>query len=334
MTFTAAQLSNAVAIAHKYIEKNVPVLFAMAHPLMDKMMERKEYADGERLQFPLNFNKMQNVGFISGTTADVIDTNTQQNLTYAELDWKKWNEGFSITLDELVRASGDNAVKNIITAKTENTLESIKDFIQTGFYGSATTNTLAFNGLADIFAASGTAYAGLTDTDFGNDVAGDNLFLPNIDTTLHYCSYSNISPKITKIKSKGQGAPDYMISNSNVFQAYKSIMQAAGQRYVGETELKSGFDSIKVDGVTWLADDYAPGTSSSTQDNYLYIISSKTFGIKYKFGFGKASPMDSDNILIPNQPVIFKNKYGAANIYCNNRRLNAVFKALQPSATS
>lgn len=335
MTFTSTQLSNAFAIAHKYIDKNMPIVFEMEHPLLKKIMDRKEYADGERLQFPISFNKMQNIGFISGTTADVLNSNTQQNLTYGELDWKMWYEGFSVTHEELVKASGSNAVIDIVTAKAENTVESHRDFLHSSFFGSATSNPKAFNGLADIFAASGTAYAGLTNTDFGNDAAGDNLWLPLIDTSIHYPSYSNISPYITKIKAKKADALDFIITTPAIFQRYKDLQQTAGQRYIGEKDLKSGFDSILIDGIPMIPDAYVSGTGGGTNDSYLFGISSKTLGLKYKFGWDKVSPLtDEKGVNLPNQPVLFRKTLYAANMYCNNRRLNFVLKQLNPTASS
>jgi hypothetical protein len=329
MAFTSDQLSNTISIAYQYIENKAPILFKMSAPLLDKMMERKEFAEGTRLQFPLNFNKMQNISYITGTTADVIDTNTQQNLTYAQLDWKMYDSVFSVTLKELVEASGKNAVIDIITAKAENTLESLQLFIHQGLFGSATSNPLAFNGFQDIFAASGTAYAGLTDTDFGNDAAGDNLWLPQLDTSTTAISYTNIEPMINRLKAKGGGSPDYMISDSGVYSKFKSTQQS-NQRFVDAADLTAGFPGIIVDGIIWYADDLTPNTSSTART--LYIVKSDTMSFKYKYGFDKASPMDDDHCVIPNQPVIVKKKFFAANIACNNRRLNGAFKALNPSA--
>lgn len=335
MAFTATQLSNAFAVAHKYIDKNMPIVFEMEHPLLKKILDKKQHADGERLQFPISFNKMQNIGTISGTSADILNSNTQQNLTYAELDWKMWFEGFSVTHEELVKASGTNAVIDIVTAKVDNTLESHRDFLHKMIFGTATTDPKAFNGFLDIFAASGTAYAGLTDTDFGTDVAGDNLYLPLIDTAIHYPSYSNISPFITKIKAKKASAIDFLISTPAIFQRYKDLQQASGQRYVGERDLKSGFESIMIDNVPFIPDAYTQGTGAGVNDSYLYGISSETIGMKYKYGWDKVSPLsDRNGVVIPNQPIIFRKDLYAANVYCNNRRLNFVLKGLNPTATS
>ena len=335
MTFTSSQLDNAFAVAYKYIDKNMPLVFEMEHPLFKKIMDRKEYAEGESLQFPINFSPMQNISFITGTTADVFNTNTQQNLTYGALQWKFWEEGFSVTHQELARASGSNAVIDIVTAKAENTVEAHRTFLHQSFLGSATSNPLAINGFGDIFAASGTSYAGLTNTDFGNDAAGDNLWLPLIDTSTHFASYSNISPYITKIKAKQATALDFIISTPSVYQAYKALQQTAGQRFVGEKDLVSGFDGIMIDGVPFIPDAFISGTGGGTNDSYLYGISSKTMGLKYKHGWDKVSPMtDSKGVNLPNQPVIFRKTLYTANMYCNNRRLNFVLKQLNPTATS
>ena len=335
MTFTSSQLDNAFSIAHKYIDKQMPLVFEMEHPLLSKILDGKEYAEGESLQFPISFNKMQNIATITGTVEDTLNSNTQQNLTYGALNWKMWYEGFSVTHEELVRASGSNAVVDIVTAKAENTVESHSDSLHQQFFGSATTDPKSLNGLLDIFAASGTAYAGLTNTDFGNDIQGDGLWLPQIDTTVHYPSYSNVSPFITKIRAKSKSYLDYILTTPAIYQRYKDLNQAAGQRFVGETDLKSGFDNIKIDGVSMIADPYCQGTGGATTDSYMYGITAKSLGLKYKYGWDKVSPLtDSKGVNLPNQPVLFRKTLYAANIYCNNRRANFVLKALSPTATS
>ena len=58
-------------------------------------------------------------------------------------------------------------------------------------------------------------------------------------------------------------------------------------------------------------------------------------GTEYKFGWDKKSPLtDEAGVNLPNQPVLFKKSLYAANMYCNNRRLNFVLKQLNPTATS
>ena len=87
MVLSADQLSNIFSTTKKYIDKKVPLIFELSTPMMKEVMKNKKYIPGgERLTWALNFNEMENIGFITGTTADVIDTGTQQNLTFGELD--------------------------------------------------------------------------------------------------------------------------------------------------------------------------------------------------------------------------------------------------------
>lgn len=315
MALTGDKLSNAMAIATKYIFDNIPVTFSMTNPLYNEMMKRKTKADGTRLQIPLNFKKMSNVASITGTSSDTIDVGVQQNLTYGELDWKFIVEGFSVDLKELAQASGENAVVDIITAKAQNTLETMADLVSTQLYGSATSDAKALNGFGDIFAPSGTAYAGIVDTDIGNDSVGDPMWLPLLDTTTTEISYASISPKITKLKAKNKKAADLMLSNSAVFSAFKASQQAQ-QRFVQTDKLEAGFTGLMVDGAFWYADEYAKA-------NNLYIITTSTMGIKYKYGLGAGSPLDVKTLKLPTAPVNSHQKYHVFNIYCNNRRLNA-----------
>ena len=72
------------AVTTKYIDKEIPRIFENTTPLYKQIIDKKEYVDGgNRLTVALDFNEMNNIGFISGTSADLIDISTQQNLTPA-----------------------------------------------------------------------------------------------------------------------------------------------------------------------------------------------------------------------------------------------------------
>lgn len=339
MALTDTQLSNVFSVATKYIDKKIPEIFELTTPMMKEIMKNKQYiAGGNRLTWALNDNKMDNIGFITGTTADVIDTGTQRNLTNAELDWKYLTAGFSVTLDELNRtADSPYAVSGLVQEKLKNMEGSLTEFIATALFASGSGNPNAYNGFLDIFAASGTAYGGILDTDLGNDAAGDAIWLPQIDTTTNAVSYTNISPMITKLKTKKStiapgGSLDYMISNSATLSKFKTTQQGQ-QRFYAAKELVAGFDGINVDGVVWYADDHAQGSGAGTTDNYLYLVNSKSMQMGYRYGFnGNKSPLDRQGYNMPNQPVMNDNRNISGNLMCLDRRVNGVFKALNPSA--
>ena len=241
-------LDEIFAVTTKYIDKNVEEIFCNTTPLLKEIMKKKEYVDGgNRLTVALDFNPNQAIGYITGTAADLLNVNPQQNLIPAELDWKFMYSNFSITLKDLnATADSKHAIVSLVSQKAKNTLASVRQFLASSFYGSAANNPNAFNGLADIFAASGTAYAGLLDTDLGVDAVGDKKWLPQFDTTSTVCDYQSIEPMLTKLKTKASiegnaSKLGYMVSKANILSSFKQKQQLQ-QRFLPAKDLEAGFD--------------------------------------------------------------------------------------------
>ena len=326
-------LDEIFAVTTKYIDKNVEEIFCNTTPLLKEIMKKKEYVDGgNRLTVALDFNPNQAIGYITGTAADLLNVNPQQNLIPAELDWKFMYSNFSITLKDLnATADSKHAIVSLVSQKAKNTLASVRQFLASSFYGSAANNPNAFNGMADIFAASGTSYAGLLDTDLGVDAVGDKKWLPQFDTTSTVCDYQSIEPMLTKLKTKASiegnaSRLGYMVSRANILSAFKQKQQLQ-QRFLPAKDLEAGFDGVNVDGVVWYADEFCPAST-------LYLINADSIKFFHKYGFeGKDSPQDVSGLRIPNQPIMVHQKFYTGNLFCVDRRLNGVFTALDPSAT-
>ncbi len=324
------------AVTTKYLDDKIPEIFTQTTPLMNEIMKNKQYVDGgNRLAVALDFKPMGNIGYITGTSADLIDISTQQNLTPAELDWKYIQTGFSVTLQDLnTTADSKHAIASLVSQKAKNSLASTKQFIAAALYGSAVDNPKALNGFGDIFAASGVSYAGLLDTDLGEDASGDSVWLPQYNTTDTVVDYKTIEPMITKLKTKanfsGVGNKlDFMVSKAAVLSAFKQAQQTQ-QRFLAAKNLQAGFDGLEVDGITWYADEFCGG-AGSTYD--LYLISSNSIKFMYKYGFdGKNSPQDVSGLRIPNQPIMTHQRFITGNLFCVDRRVNGKFSALNPTA--
>jgi hypothetical protein len=330
-------LDEIFAVTTKYIDKEVEEIFCNTTPLLKEIMKKKEYVDGgNRLTVALDFNPNQSIGYITGTAADLLNVNAQQNLIPAELDWKFMYSNFSITLKDLnATADSKHAIVSLVSQKAKNTLASVRQFLATSFYGSAANNPNAFNGMADIFAASGTSYAGLLDTDLGVDAVGDKKWLPQFDTTSTVCDYQSIEPMLTKLKTKASiegnaSRLGYMVSKAAVLSSFKQKQQMQ-QRFLPAKDLEVGFDGINVDGVVWYADEFCQGSGSAYK---LYLINADSIKFFHKYGFdGKDSPQDVSGLRIPNQPIMCHQKFYTGNLFCVDRRLNGVFTALNPAAT-
>ena len=336
MTTRSYNLDEIFAVTTKFIDDNVQRVWEVTTPLHKQIMKKKRYVDGgNRLTVALDFKPNNSIGFITGTSADVLNVNPQQNIIPAELDWKYLYSNFSVTLQDLnTTADSKHAIVSLVTMKAENTIASMRQFIASAFYASAADNPNAFNGFGDIFANSGTAYAGLLDTDLGVDAAGDKNWLPQIDNSSTSVSYATINNMITKLKTKAassgaENTLDFMVSKPEVLSKFKDVQQTQ-QRFIEAKDLEAGFDAIKVNGVLWFADDNCPGAGTAYP---LYLINSGSMKFFYKYGFeGKDSPNDISGLRLPNQPVMVHQKFYTGNLFCVNRRVNGVFKALNPNA--
>lgn len=336
MTTQTYNLDEIFAVTTKFIDDSVSEIFMNTTPLYNEIMKKKEYVDGgNRLTVALDFNPNQSIGYITGTSADVLNVNTQQNLIPAELPWKYMYSNFSITLQDLnTTADSKHAIVSLVTQKAKNTLASVRQFLAKSFYASAASDPVAFNGMADIFAASGTAYAGLLDTDLGLDEVGDKKWLPMIDSSSTSVSYATIEPMITKLKTKasinGNGAKlGYMVSKSAVLSKFKAAQQLQ-QRFLPAKDLAAGFDGLDVDGIKWYSDEFCPGSGTAYT---LYVINPDSIKFFYKYGFeGKNSPSDVSGLRLPNQPVMVHQKFYTGNLFCVDRRVNGVFTNLNPNA--
>lgn len=328
------QVDEIAAVTTQHIVKTLPDALAKENYAAKLFFdENKEYVSGgTNIQVPIKLIANAGQGFISGG-ASAINVNPSQQFQYMTFNWKFHYSNVSFTLEEFTKVldAPENKV-NFIKGKKDGALsDAIRD-LTSGLHGSATSNPLSFNGLADMVAASGTAYGGLLNTDYSDATA----YLPVISTSQVAPSYNVLSPGISAIRQRAQqmgSASKYTVdtgfASQAVLDAYMRSEQNK-QRFsaVKIEKLESGFLGINVNGVNLYMDGFTSGSADgSTADNYLYIFPKSIMKFYYKYGLGKASPFDGSKA-IPNQPVQTNQVYLAGNSVCENRRLIAVWKNL------
>ena len=179
--------------------------------------------------------------------------------------------------------------------------------------------------------ASGTAYGGLNDTDL-------SAWLFERDTTTNTINYANINDKFRVLMGRGQNmsdetgtyAPNLMISNSFVLSKFLNSQQSQ-QQFTSDADLRAGFAGCQFNGIPYVVDEFCGGSADgAATDNELYILSTNTFRMYYKYGFeGAKSPMDTLTMRLPNQAALSSQTYLVMNLVNIARRYNAVFTALQ-----
>jgi hypothetical protein len=337
MALTTAQLDEVQAVAHNAFEKIMPDQFLTSSAfgsMMSKAPNLQYVSGGSKIQQPVQIAENQADGFIDGKF-DVLDLSASQQLSFAEFDFKYQNYNVTISFDDITRTDGTpNAIKSLLVEKVNLAAGTSKRTYAKSLHGNgADSNGKAINGLGDVTAASGTAYGGITNTDLDDSTT----WLTEIDSSTNTINYANLNSLVGKLIARGQGAgdaagsfaPDVMISNSFVQDKFLASQQSQ-QQFVPADDLEAGFRGCVYRGINWYIDEFSPGSADgSTADNFLYVLSTPTFALKYKYGFeGKKAPVDF-NGRIPNQAVISSQHFMAYNLVCRARRYNGVFKALQ-----
>jgi len=337
MALSTDQLNEAMAVANKYIRDDIPNQFAKATALFDTL-SKKPYLEfvsgGTKIQQPVEIAENKSQGFYDGALGQ-IDTSINQQLSFADFDLKYAYSTVQFTQQDYAQTNDSKeAVKSLIQAKVNGAKNAFTRKLAAAMFGSGSDeNGNAFNGFGDVFAASGTAYGGITNTDLDDATT----WLTEIDTSTTGITYANINELVRKLTARagsqstdrGGLAPDMMISNSYVQSKFLNSQQS-NQRFIGQEDLKAGFAGCKFNNIDWYVDENAPGSSDSgVADNDLYILSTSAFKFCYKYGFeGKNSPFDMQAQL-PSQAIKTTQSFIAGNLVCTARRYNGVFKGLQ-----
>lgn len=323
------QTNELAAAVTQFIINEVPDALAKATPFMNYLASdegKVSQNGGTYIQFPVKTLKNIASGYISGT-AGIVDTTPSIQLQYGVLNWKFYNYNDNFTLKDYVVANSQEDKAGYFNAKIKLSLRDAMREISSSMHGTSTTNALAPEGLKDITATTGTAYAGLLDTDYDSGV-----YLPytTTDTTVNY---SAINKMIIGLRARMQeeglsGSKMMALTNPAVYQRFLNSVQAQQRFGVDEQMAKTGFEGFSVNGVEIYLDADCPGSQDgSTGDNYFYIFPKEIMKLYYAYGFGKKSPFDGTQQL-PNQPIKSIQHYMAYNLVCNNRRLVAVNKVL------
>lgn len=325
------QLNEAQALAHNAFDKILIDQFLISSAfgsMMSKKPNLEYVSGGVRIQQPIQIAENKSDGFIDGKH-DVIDLSANQNFSYAEFDWKYQNYNVTTTLDDITKTNETpNAIKSLLLEKVKAAAVTAQRTYAKALLGSgADSNGRAINGLADVAAGSGIAYGGITNTDLDDPTTWLTEIADSSLTTINFATLNGLVGKL--LGRGGLYAPDVMISNSYVQSKFLESQQTQ-QRFTSESKLKAGFEGCIFRNIEWYVDEFSPGSQDgSTADNYLYVLSTKTFALKYKYGFeGKKAPVDYTG-KIQNQSSMSSQRYMAYNLVCKARRYNGVFKNLR-----
>lgn len=304
---------------------------AKTSPMWDMVVKgegREKETGGLYLQFPIKLVQNASQNFISGNGSNVSITPSVQN-QHGILNWKFFYWSTNFTLADMTIANGEQDKIKILAKKLKGSMNDANRAMAQATFTGSSSNALAFDGLADVGAASGTAYAGLTDTDYTDTTA----YLPYISTAT-LPTYATVAEMINQVRSRVQQSeynPDriFGLMNAAVFTKFQADVKNS-QMFLDTKDMYSvGFQGFRVNGVEFYLDAFCQGTGTAgSTDNYIWIVPMDVMKFHYKFGFDAASPFDTDDLRIPDQPILSTQKFIAGNWVCTNRRLLAVNKTI------
>ena len=290
---------------------------------------KEEIRGGINIQFPIKLLANTASGFISGS-GSVVSVTPSPQLQYGVLNWKYYYANANFSLEDYnIADKAPEAVVDFIQAKKDGAISDAVREQSAYIQGSSTVAPLAYEGLKDVTASSGTAYAGLLDTDYA-----PGTYLPFIDSTSNSVNYALVNRLIQKVKARAQQSgvagkynPNFGLWNESVQEKFLNAAQNQ-QRFYEVKQLESGFEGIKVNGVAFYMDANVAGSQDGVAaDNYLYVFPIEIMKFMFKYGLGNASPFDGE-VQLPNQPVKSYQVYSSGNLVCVNRRLISVAKNL------
>ena len=286
---------------------------------------KKQISGGVTYNFPIKLLKNTTSGFISGVNALTSATPSIQ-LQYGVLQHKYYNFNVNFTLQDFTVANGENEKVDFMAEKTEGALQDAIREISTAVHGTSASNALAPEGLLDVVATTGTAYAGLTDTNYDT-----GTYLGIYDSTSSTPNYASIESNYIKLQGRmmKELTPDSIMGLMNPATYGKFKVSCQNQMLFSPSDVfKAGAVGFHVDGVNFYLDSDVPGSQDgSTGDNYIYLFPTDVMKLFVRFGFGSKSPFDGE-VNMPLQPIASNQHYMAFNLACVNRRLVVAMKTI------
>jgi len=244
----ALALDQLNAITEKYFVKKLHDNIFDSNPLLRRMKNSGSYKSvggGTQILTPLNYATTTAAGWYSG--ADTLSTTDNDNITAAAYDWKSLYAGASITEEDEMKNSGEQAQLNLLKSKIMIAEKTLKDSLGTGLF-SAGTDSKSIVGLRDIVA---------TDQTVGGISQTDNAWwsgqVDSSTTTLTMATLNAVYQDCT-VDSEN---PDYLVGTRSTYNDYYALLQPQ-QRFMSEDEAKGGFSSLMFNGSVFTHDSHCP----------------------------------------------------------------------------
>ena len=228
-------LSTTLANYRKTMEDNV----FEGIPLFYKLYQdgnKKVLSGGESIVIPLMYGKNETVGSYSGY--EIIDTTPQEGITSAKYSWKQIAATIAISGKEERQNSGSEQIVNLLSAKTQQTEQSLREYLGENMFTAGTDSGAEIHGLASLVAASGTVGGHAKGTyDWWQSQTGTAASfaangLDEMRNIFNDCS-----------KYAGNDQPNLIITTQTEFERYEKVLQPQ-ERFNDSKMADGGFQNL------------------------------------------------------------------------------------------
>lgn len=128
-----ATTKSVLAAGAQYFSDAIFDMIPLFNWLQQKTQKRR--SGGASVLIPLMFQKNDTVTWYS--SYDVLNTQAQEGFTLAQFHWRNVAGSISVSGDEERKNAGEGQLKNLVKAKTQQALMSIKDDINAQLFASS-----------------------------------------------------------------------------------------------------------------------------------------------------------------------------------------------------
>lgn len=233
-------------------------------------------------------------------------------MTVAVYNWKQYAATVGITGLEKRSNSGEEAMINLLEAKTKQAEMTLRDKLSVDAFGDGTGNgSKVLTGLAAIVSATATVgglapstyawWASTVTGSVGSFAAGGLAAMRTLYNTL----------------SIGNDRPDFLVTTQSVFESYEAVLQPQ-ERFTNTKTADAGFQNLAFKGMPITFDrDCTSGYMYMLNSAYLNFVVHKDADFKTtEF----VSPEDKD---VSSAKILFQ-----GNLTTNNRRMLGVLQGI------
>ena len=314
---------NLESLTNRHIVPKLADATFKGNPLLYWVRENRQVklSGGRNIILPLIIKEGNFSWYDAGqvSTIDVLEP-----FNSAQANWQWCEVPGALYETDIDKNGGDDGVINLLEATREWLQETLTENLSDMMHGTNSSNSLQSPGLQDLFAASGTSYLNLLDTDLTSPASWlSNIVTPLVAGTLD----EHEMRRLRGVATRGASRPNFGLCNFPLYNKIWKLVQT-DQRFGMEKIARIGFDHVMFEDMPIMADEHAPGSGYGTADNWLEFLDMDH--VSFYVHENKAFSVRVYDPVPQQQAWIMKILLGCAFL-TDNRRTHSVTKTYNPS---